>query len=49
MKQVFCISLLATVLVLGSTSALPAQDYAPDQIIVKGATPAQLVSLAGGA
>ena len=47
MKQVFCISLLATVLVLGSTSALPAQNYAPDQIIVKGATPAQLVSLAG--
>ena len=48
MKQVFYISLLATVLVLGTTSALPAQNYAPDQVIVKGATPAQLVSLAGG-
>ncbi len=47
MKQVFCISLLATVLVLGSTSTLPAQNYAPDQVIVKGATAAQLASLAG--
>jgi subtilisin family serine protease len=48
MKQVFCISLLAMVLVLGSTSALPAQNYAPDQVIVKGATSAQIMSLSGG-
>jgi len=48
MKRVFCISLLATVLVLGSAGALPAQNYAPDQVIVKGATPAQLASLDGG-
>jgi len=48
MKRVFCISLLAMLLVLGSTSALPAQNYAPDQVIVRGATPAQLTSLGGG-
>jgi subtilisin family serine protease len=48
MKQVSFISLLAMVLVLGSTGALPAQNYAPDQVIVKGATPAQLASLDGG-
>ena len=48
MKRVFYISLLATVLVLGSTGTLPAQNYAPDQVIVKGATPAQLASLDGG-
>ncbi len=48
MKRVFQICLLATVLVLGSSGAIPAQDYAPDQVIVKGATPAQLASLDGG-
>jgi subtilisin family serine protease len=48
MKQVFYISLLAIVLGLGSTSALQAQNYAPDQVIVKGATSAQLVSLSEG-
>ena len=48
MKHLFCISLLAMVLVLGSTSTLLAQNYAPDQVIVKGATTAQLVSLTGG-
>ncbi len=48
MKRVFHICLLAVVLVLGSTGSIPAQDYAPDQVIVKGATPAQLASLGGG-
>jgi subtilisin family serine protease len=35
-------------LVLGSIGTLPARNYAPDQVIVKGATPAQLASLDGG-
>ena len=47
MKRIFCISLLAMVFVVGSTGALPARNYAPDQVIVKGATPAQLASLDG--
>jgi subtilisin family serine protease len=48
MKRVFHICLLAAVLVLGSGAALPAQDYAPNEVIVKGATTAQLAALGGG-
>jgi len=47
MIRVFTICLFAMVLVLGSTGDLPAQNYAPDQVIVKGATPTQLASLDG--
>ncbi len=47
MKRVFCISLLGAMLVLASTDTVPAQDYAPDQVIVKGVTTAQLSSLGG--
>jgi subtilisin family serine protease len=48
MKSVFRINLLTVVLILGCAVSLPAQDYAPDQVIVRGATSAQLASLNGG-
>ena len=41
------LSLLAALLVLGLAGSLMAQDYAPDRIIVKGATQAQLAALGG--
>ena len=41
------LSLLAALLVLGLAGPLMAQDYAPDRIIVKGATQAQLAALGG--
>ena len=47
MKRVFHISLIAMAIVLGCAGAIAAQDYAPDQVIVKGATSAQLASLGG--
>ena len=47
MKRVFHINLLAMAIVLGCAGAIAAQDYAPDQVIVKGATSAQLASLGG--
>jgi subtilisin family serine protease len=47
MKRVFHINSIALAIILGCAAALAAQDYAPDQVIVKGATPAQLASLGG--
>ncbi len=47
MKRVFCISLLIMALMPAGTGTARAQDYAPDQVIVKGATSAQLASLGG--
>jgi subtilisin family serine protease len=47
MKRTSRLSLLATVLVLGCAASAMAQDYAPDQLIVKGATQAQLSALGG--
>jgi subtilisin family serine protease len=47
MKKVFGTSLLAVLVVLGLASAARAQDYAPDQVIVRGATQAQLASMGG--
>lgn len=48
MIRVFQICLLAAVLILGSVGAIQAQDYAPNQVIVKGATAAQLATLDAG-
>lgn len=48
MKRVFAISLLALAIALpAGPGIVSAQDYVPDQVIVKGATPAQLASLGG--
>jgi len=41
------LSLLAALLVLGLAGSPAAQDYAPDRIIVKGATQGQLAALGG--
>jgi subtilisin family serine protease len=47
MKRVVCISFITMIIVLGSGGAALAQDYVPDQVIVKGATQAQLAALDG--
>lgn len=47
MKVFFRINIPAMILVLAFAGPLTAQDYAPDQIIVNGATTSQLVSLGG--
>ena len=47
MKGVLRIAFFATLFVLACSAAVAAQDYAPDQLIVKGATPSQLASLEG--
>ncbi len=47
MKRFLQVNLLAMVLVLGFAVAVTAQDYVSDQIIVKGATQAQLSALGG--
>ena len=47
MKNVFGANILAGLLVLVLAVPVMAQDYVPDQIIVKGATQAQLAALGG--
>jgi subtilisin family serine protease len=47
MNRTLHISALALLLILGLAGSVEAQDYAPDQVIVNGATSTQLVSLRG--
>jgi serine protease len=47
MKRTSWLSLLAMVLVMGCAATAMAQDYTPDQLIVKGATQAQISALGG--
>jgi subtilisin family serine protease len=47
MKKLSQVNLLATLFVLVFAATLMAQDYAPDEVIVNGATSAQLAGLGG--
>jgi thermitase len=47
MRSSFWVSLLITAFLLSPVSPTHAQEYAPGQVIVKGATPAQIAALGG--
>ncbi len=47
MNRTLKVNAIVLLLVLGSAGSLPAQEYAPDQVIVNGATEAMLMAFSG--